>query len=702
MAGIGTILDIGKKALFASQTSLEVTSNNIANVNTEGYHRQEVVLEESLSLDLNPGQIGTGVDAKEVIRHFDRFIENQYNIQAGEREMWDKLNQSLGDVEILFDESGSGGTNAALAQFFQNWQDLSVSPDSQSMRTALLGNSETLVRTVNQTVSNLKDIQGQMDNYIAQDVERVNEIIDEIANINKQINIHEVEGQINANALRDKRDKLVRELGEKMDIKYIDNGMGDVTILSKAGHTLVDGQDTFRLAFEGPQSFADLQPTSGFSDKIYFQGSSSREYTVEVISAGSADGGATYKISADGGRTWLKDENGNSTFTADDYSNRIKVPGSDVEIWFGASNDSGAPATSNLEVGDSFSIVPKKGLYWYRNTSSKVNITPQKMPNGLDNERRITSGSLAGYFNCRDSNVGEYEEKLNAFAESLVWEVNRQHSQGAGEQKFSSVLGTYSTLNQSEPLANAGSGLEFGDKLESGNLMFYVYDSNGDLSSSGPLDFDTGTAGIQNFDPAAHSLEDVRAAFDNVGDINAGIVNGRLQLEAVGGHEFAFGSDTSGLLAGLGLNTYFEGTNATDLAINSQVRHNVAFINAGHINGENESNSGDNTIARAIADLQEKKVSISTISEGTTNQTLQEYYDSLVGKVGADKSMAEFNYEYNKSLAEDLNSRQQEVSGVNMDEEMTSLIKFQQSYQAAAKLITTADRMIQTLLSIRP
>ncbi len=702
MAGIGTILDIGRKALFASQTSLEVTSNNIANVNTEGYHRQELVLEESPALNVSPGQIGTGVDAKEVIRHFDQFIENQYNIQAGQREMWDKLNQSLGDVEILFDESGSGGTNAALAQFFQDWQDLSVSPDSQSMRTALLGNSETLVRTVNQTVSNLKDIQGQMDNYISQDVDRVNEIIDEIAKINKQINIHEVEGQINANALRDERDKLVRELGEKMDIKYVDNGMGDVTVLTKAGHTLVDGQDTFRLAFEGPQSFADLQPSSGFNDKIYFQGSSSNEYKVEIDTGGAADGTAQFKISADGGRTWLKDENGNDTFAANDYDNRIKIPGSDVEVWFGASNDSGDPATSNLTAGDSFSLVPKKGLYWYKNTSSKVNITPQKMPNGLDNERRITSGSLAGYFNFRDSNVGEYEEKLNAFAESLAWEVNRQHSQGAGEQKFTDVLGTYSVLNQGEPLANAGSGLEFGDKLESGNLMLYVYDSNGDVDNSGALDFDTTTAGIQNFDPATHSLEDVRAAFDNVDHINASIVNGRLQLQADSGYDFAFGSDTSGLLAGVGLNTFFEGTNATDLALNSQVRNNVAFINAGHVNGQNESNSGDNTIARAIANLQEKKVSISTISEGTTNQTLQEYYDSLVGKVGADKDMADFNYQYNKSLAEDLNSRQQEVSGVNMDEEMTSLIKFQQSYQAAAKLITTADRMVQTLLSIRP
>ena len=702
MSGIGTILDIGRKALYASQTSLEVVSNNIANVNTKGYHRQEVLLEESLSLDLKPGQIGTGVNAKEVIRHFDQFIENQYNTQSGYREMWDKLNQSLGDVEILFDESGTGGTNEALAQFFKNWQDLTVSPDSQSVRTALLGNSETLVKTVNQTVGNLKDVQAQMDNYIAQDVDRVNDIVEEIAKLNKQINLHEVEGQINANSLRDQRDSLVRELSEMMDIKYIDNGIGNVTVLTDAGHTLVDGQDYFRVDFEGPQSFADLQGDSAFDGKIYFQGASSNEYTVEVVTTGDADGDAEYKVSIDGGQTWLEDENGNDTFAANDFDNRIKIPNSDVEVWFGMSDDSGETTTSELHEGDKFTIVPKKGLYWYENSSSKVNITPQKMPNGMPNERRITSGSMAGYFNFRDANVGEYEEKLNAFAESLAWEVNRQHTQGAGEKHFTDVLGTYSLLNTGTPLADPGAGLEFGDKLEKGNLMLYVYDSDGDLNNSGPLDFDSGTGGIQNFDPSTHSLEDVEEAFDNVDNISASIVNGRLQLQADEGYDFAFGNDSSGLLAGLGINTFFDGKDASSLSLNSSVRNNVAFINAGHVNGENESNSGDNTVARAIANLQETRVSISTVSEGTTVQTLQEYYDSLIGKVGSDKDMAQFNYDYNNSLAKDLNSRQQEVSGVNMDEEMTDMIKFQQSYQAAAKLITTADRMVNTLLSIRP
>ncbi len=695
MPGIGTILDIGKKALNASQTSMEVVSNNIANVNTEGYHRQEVRLEESMAMDLKPGQIGTGVEAKEVIRHFDQFVENQFNNQAGLQEKWDKINQSLGDVQILFNESNSDGVNAALAKFFKNWQDLSVSPDSNSVRTALLGNSASLVKNINNTIGNLQNIQGQMDNYISQDVDRVNKIIQEIAELNKQINLHEVDGEINANSLRDKRDKLVRELSEKMDIKYIDNGKGNVSVLTESGHTLVDGQDTYRVAFEGAQSFSNID--SDFDGEIKFQGSSSNEYTIKIVNDGGVGaGGAKFKISKDGGQTWIKDDSGNSTFTARDYENRVKIPNSEVEVWFesGSGND--------LKEGDSFEIMPKKGLYWYKNSSSKMNITPQKMPNGLDNERRLTSGSLAGYFNFRDDRVGEYEEKLNAFSQSLAWEVNRHHTQGAGEQHFTDVTGTYSVLNEGEPLQSPSAGLDFGDKLESGNLMTYVYNkSSGELDSSGTLDFDTTTGGIQNFDPSSHSLEDVRDAFDNIDHINASISDGKLQIEADDGYDFAFGNDSSGLLSGLGINTFFEGSQASDLAINRKVRNNVSFINAGHINGENESNSGDNTVAKEIAGLQEKKVSITTLSEGTTEQSLQEYYNSLVGKVGADKDKAQFNYDYNKSLADDLDSRQSEISGVNMDEEMSDLIKFQQSYQAAAKLITTANRMVQTLLSIR-
>ena len=119
------------------------------------------------------------------------------------------------------------------------------------------------------------------------------------------------------------------------------------------------------------------------------------------------------------------------------------------------------------------------------------------------------------------------------------------------------------------------------------------------------------------------------------------------------------------------------------------------------MNGAGELNTGDNTTALAMYDLREIEVSISTVTEGTTRSTMLSYYNSLVGNVGTDTSRAKFNQNFYGTLANELDERQQQVSGVNLDEEMTDLIKYQASYTAAAKLITTADQMLQTILSLK-
>ncbi|WP_456324676.1 flagellar hook-associated protein FlgK [Desulfonauticus submarinus] len=704
MPGINSILDIGRQALFAHQSAIEVIGNNIANANTPGYRRQEVRLEEAMAIDFYPGQLGTGVKAKEVFRHFDAFIEEQYNTRASLRELYDKLHEALQNVEILFKEGEDGGINKALAKFFSDWQELSQRPEDTSTRTALLGDTQNLLNAIHLTSDDLNKLQQQMDDFIEQDVDRVNEILKEIASINGKITVHEEPGKNNANELRDKRDALVRELAEKLDINYIDNGLGRVIITTKGGHTLVDGTNYFKIKFESPKVLTSLVPGSTFTDSIYYEGSSDYEYTVKVVTAGPANGTAQFKVSIDGGKTFLKDEDGNDiVYTADSYANRITLPNGDITIWFGDSSNSQNPATSNLSVGDTFTIIPKKGLYWYENSSSFMNITPQVMPDGSFNTRRVQGGSLGGYFSFRDSYIGKYKEKLDAFAKSIVWEVNRIHSQGAGLDKYTYANGTYGVTNTSIALGNYASGLGFGNKLQEGNLSLFVYDNSGNLVANGPLDFDNATAGIQNFDPNNHSLEDVRDAINNTFGtyISASIVDNKLVLQANTNYSFVFGEDTSGLLSALGINTYFQGNEANDIALNDFIRNNISYINAGHVNGAGEVNYGDNYIALQIAELAHKNVGIYTTIEGTTSQTLQEYYNSLVGNVGADTEMSEFNYNYNKTLADDLNSRQEEVSGVNMDEEMTNLIKFQNSYAAAAKLINVANEMVQTLISLR-
>jgi flagellar hook-associated protein 1 FlgK len=706
MPGVNSILDIGRWALFASQTSIETTGNNIANVNTPGYSRQAVNLEEGIGIDFRVGQIGTGVRATEVIRYFNDFVEEQYNTKASYRERWNNLHENLRSVDNLFNESVAGGINEAIALFWEDWQNLSARPEDYSSREALAGDTQNLLTALHTADTDLDNLQDQMDDFIQQDVNRVNSILDEIADVNLQINSHHVEGQNNANALFDKRANLVRELSEIMDLNTVDNGSGDFIVLTKAGHTLVDGTETFEVTFEGPRALEELMPSSTFDGEIYFEGRDDFEYTVEVVSGGqvsNAAGAAQFRVSLDGGRTWLSDEDGNELhYDARPEDGKLYI--GELGIWFGSETDPMAAPSGLLAAGDRFTIAPKSAMYWYKNTSTSMNITPQMTASGQDDGRRVMGGRLAAYFNYRDYYLGRYREKLDAFSRSLAWEVNRLHSQGAGLQNFVDVTGSYSVKDDTAALASNSSGLAFNDKLSEGNLMVYCYNRNtGELASNasfGSLDFGGGSF---TFDPDTHDIQDVADAFNTTFGtfLDASVENHRLRIKAEDGYNFAFGTDTTGLLAALGVNTYFKGESAATIELNEKIRNDLDYLSAGHVNGAGEIEEGDNTTALAVAALQHEKVGIRTNFEGTTQQTLSDYFNTLVATVGGDTSNAEFNYNFNNALAEDLNQRQQETAGVNLDEEMANLVRFQHSYTAAAKLIVTADEMLQTVMGLK-
>ncbi|MGE4291850.1 MAG: flagellar hook-associated protein FlgK [Desulfovibrio sp.] len=708
MFGASSILDMGRWALFASQAQLQVTGENISNVNTVGYSRRSVRLEEGVSIDYAPGQMGTGVRAAEVVRHFDEFVEAQYLEQASMRDRWGALNSSLKTVETLFNEANGVGISSSISGFFNSWNDLSQRADDYGTRSDLLEKSLTLTSTLHTANNNLAQMQQRIEELISNDVTNANTIINKIAETNKNINIHENLGETAPNSLYDERAQLVRDLSSIIDVYTIDKGSGNFTVLTKGGQTLVDGYEHFSLEFGAPQTVKQVQEGSDFDGTAYFTGNDNYEYTIEVLSDGvvgsaSDSGVATFRVSLDGGSTWLQDEDGSTKiFEARPYGEEVQA--NDLGIYFGATSNARTAPANGMKAGDTFTIIPQKGLYWVQNTSNKENITPIISFSGMDDEQRATGGSLTAYFNFRDSYVGKYRDKLDAFAEATIWEVNRRHSQGAGLEKFTYVDGTYDVDDPTRALGSDSSGLHFGSKLESGSTMVYIYNKDtGLLASSAALDF-SDAAGQQNFDPEVHSLNDVAEAYNrSFGDhLTASVVNNRLRIEAKDGKEFLFGTDTAGLNAALGVNTFFTGTNAATMEVNVRVSGDQDFLCAGHVNGAGEMNAGDNTVAMAMVDLQDTDVSIYTAQEGRTSQSLLDYYNGIVGGVGADVNTTKFNSTYHTTMASDLNDRQQEVSGVNLDEEMANLIKYQHSYTAAAKLITTADQMLQTVLSMKP
>ena len=562
------------------------------------------------------------------------------------------------------------------------------------------------------TMDGIKAIQKEMDVSIGQTVDRVNDLSKAIADLNRQITSNTVDGVSNPNSLLDKRDQLVRELASLADVETIDNGKGNFRVQLTTGQPLVDGQSSYELRVMGPQAENRLTADSAYRGSVQFDGADSHEYTVEIVNGGSAGDvpPPQFRVSLDGGKTWLRDDDGKelrfdiTDSDGDGTTDQVLVK--NLKISFSAAD--------NFHAGDKFDITPKDGLYWIEPTRGPENITPQVGFDGTDNLSRLTGGKLAAYYNIRDDNCGRYMDELNAVASSLIWEVNRIHSQGSGLSMLDYAQGQQRVEDITKALGSAQSILPFSDKLQAGNVNFHFYDkTTGDYKSSGMLDFDPATPGIQNFDPDTHSLEDVRDAINNMVDadgnplapppLNASIQDGKLIIETNPAADvtFGMGADSTGLMAALGINTFFSGDSADSLAVNSQVHSNTNLIASGQVNGQHQANAGDNATATAIGKLADKKITISTLWKTVDNQSISEYYANLVTTVGADRRLSKTNSEYHSALTNDLAERTASVSGVNMDEEMSNLIKFQHSYTAAAKLITTADQMLQTLLGLK-
>ncbi len=707
---INGLFNIGQSALNAQQSTIATTGNNIANVNTPGYSRQYVQLEDAFALTGKPGSQGMGVDAVQVLRRFDEFIEVSFLDKSAQSSRWEQQSTTMTSVESIFNEANRVGISDSMTEFFKAWQDLALRPDDPATRQSLLSNADNLALLMRQSIEDLNQIRNQMDLSIQVDVDRVNELIDVIADLNQQITQNTIPGVSNPNDLLDKRDVAIRELATIVDIDVQYHDGYNTTISLSNGLPLVQGHETFALEILGPQAESNKTPDSAYTGSITFDGSDSHEYTVEMLSGGNAGAigdpaNPTFRVSLDGGKTWLRNTDGTETVyevTDDDGDGEVDpILVHNIKIAF--------DETDNFTTGDKFNIMPKSGLYFIEPTRGPYNITPQTYFDGTENQARLSGGTLTAFFTVRDEHIGRYEDELDAVAEALIWEVNRLHSQGGSIEHMSYYTGTERVGSTDIALGTPQSGLHFADKLTEGSINFHFYDKeNGSYYTGGPVDFDPATDGIQNFDPATHNLEDVAAAINGAygGILSANILDNTLTLEMNDPNlEFAMGTDSSGLMAALGLNSFFQGNSALNIAVDTDVHSNLNRINAGYVDGSNEVNPGDNanasSLAAGIGDLMSDKVQISTVWRTTGDQSISEYYSTFVSKVGADTRTAHTNAEYNTALANDLDAQQQAVSGVNLDEEMANLIKFQHAYTAAAKLITTADQMLQTLLGLK-
>lgn len=687
------IYSIGGSLLLNSQSAISVHSQNVANASTPGYRRRTVEMGANPYLQLGGHELGTGVEIERLRRHFDNYIARQQEQKNGENAMWTAIKGNLSTMDMLFKDSATKGLTKAMTDFWNQWQTLSENPGKDSARTGLLGKTSTLVNLLQSKRADMDRQVELMNTSITQETARLNKLMKQLAEINRQI----IETD-SAGSMLDSRDKIIEEMSGIVSIKSIIRENGQATVSLVGGQTLVDGASSFTVKFEGPSTENHLSRNSPFEDALFYKGKGKSQYTIECLSGGPADGSAgssTFRVSIDGGKTWMTNSDGSQkVFTANGPTNEIKI--GDVSVWFAKKGDSTQAATTNLAMGDRFVIKPQKNVFWYKNSSTQEDISPYD-----GNEKALSGGSLAGLLKARDEHITKYGQKLDSFANSLIWEVNYAHSQGAASTKLTSTIGSYKAEKTDRPIDQ--SRLPFANRINKGNFSLAIYNSStGKHLATKPVDFSSVTPGVSAFDPSVHTLENVRDAINSTysGQVSATINNGKLSLKSESGHSFAFAGDSSGLLAGLGLNTYFHGSSCSDMEVNSSVAKNISQINAGHVNGAGEVNAGDNTIARKLAELSDKRASF-FLESGSSSSNFQSFISDLVSQVGSDNATAESSAVATKVQIKFLNDRQQEISGVNVKEEMVKLKQYQQHFQTASQLIKVANEMYDTLLSMR-
>ncbi|NRA36964.1 MAG: flagellar hook-associated protein FlgK [Planctomycetes bacterium] len=238
---------IGLSALQAHKRAMDVTSHNIANAATPGYTRQTVALSTPTPELIRPGTIGRGVRVDSIDRNYDALITERLRESETEIARLDTLGKGLEDLELVYNEPGSGGLSNVINNLFSTLQDLSNNPESTALRTGLVQNFETFSSTLNVLYERVED---QRDNLVIQgnaEVNEVNNIISEIASLNVQIS-REVLVSNNPNDMEDQRDRLIRDLARHIEVREIrDPNTGSVR-LDVNGRALVSSINYFPLA----------------------------------------------------------------------------------------------------------------------------------------------------------------------------------------------------------------------------------------------------------------------------------------------------------------------------------------------------------------------------------------------------------------------------------------------------------------------
>lgn len=268
-SGLNTMV----RGVMANQMSLDTTGHNITNASTEGYSRQKVTLATTYA-EQRPGHygnvmVGTGVDALSVERARDTYADIQYRNENPSEQYFKTRAKNYDKLETVFDDSQNLGIEEAINQFYRSWVDLSTTASTASFRKQVIEHGRNLAELIQTATDELQEQIRSEYADIKSELNEIDDMLNEIVSFNKQIVTQEVTGAT-ANDLRDRRDYVVDQLSQYMNISVTENELGAYQINS-GGVTLVNGS-----------SRTHLDISEGVSSSLYGVDYGVTDYTIKI------------------------------------------------------------------------------------------------------------------------------------------------------------------------------------------------------------------------------------------------------------------------------------------------------------------------------------------------------------------------------------------------------------------------------------
>ncbi len=659
-----SMFSIGLSGLNAAQNALNTSSNNISNVYTPGYNRELAQLGE--------GRVGGGVRVNDIERQFNTYVADQLNSAKTQSSALNTYNNQISQIDNLLADREAG--LAPLMQgFFSSLEDLAASPSDPAARQGVLGQANTLSSQFRSFDGYLQDMQGNINSQIKDEVTQINNTTEQIAGLNKEIALARARTGEAPNSLLNQRDHMVSELNERMDLRLNVQDGKTYNISLPNGQPLVTGTDSFQL--EAMQADYDPQRTVvGYRDG----GGNLVQLDESSITGGALGGLMTFRSE-----------------TLDKTQNQIGQLAVSLSTAFNEQHKQGVDL--NGDQGEDFFAVRAPQAYGHEGNSDPDLLTSAEFDPETVDKLRATDYTVS--FDAALNPIvtrNDNGEVLNGtdsedadFVDTSGWPGT-----GKGEITFGGVTLSFNSANpvevgdrfETQPVRRAGAGMEVNiadvDKIAAGDAGF---DDEGvsplkSFKSTGDLD-------VSDLSVSSAAFADNKKYQFEVDSDGMLTVTPEANI-TVNGEAFDL-SEELPKDDPLVINVVIDGISFTIDEL-PEVDETATLT----VSQKIISATGDNRNALALQNLQAESIV-------GASATVSGAYASMVSDVGNRTNITEVNLDARQGLTDQLRAVQQSESGVNLDEEAANLIRYQQYYQANARVIDTAGTLMDTILNLR-